>query len=66
MHRNPGFLGWLAIGAVVALADGYALARHKPTMSCVFTQHKGWAVFIMGGVVAHLLLNEVADVVTSS
>lgn len=52
---NPGEIGWLGIAAVVALADGYALARRKTTMSDEFADHMGWGVFLMAGTAAHLL-----------
>lgn len=55
---SPGVLGWIGVGLMVALADGYALRKKKRTMSDVFARHRGWAVFILGGTVAHLVGHE--------
>lgn len=52
---TPGAAGWIAVGVVVAAADGYALAKHLPTMSDEFNRHIGWGLFLLGGTVAHLL-----------
>jgi hypothetical protein len=54
---NPGRWGWLGVAAVVAIFDGYALARKKTTMSDEFANRRGWGVFIAGGTFAHLVLH---------
>ena len=58
---NPGLVGWLAVGVVVAVADGVALAKQKPTMSDVFHRNQALGIFILGGTAAHLLAHRERD-----
>jgi len=52
---SPGLAGWVAVAAVVAMADGYALVRRRETMSDFFASHSGWGFFLLGGTAMHLM-----------
>lgn len=58
---TPGRLGWLGVALVVAVADGYALARRQRTMSDDFADHRGWGVFVLAGTAAHLLAHHTPE-----
>ena len=60
---NPGLAGWIGMGAVAVIADGYAkhkqaqgfLAADYPTMSDEFARNYGWGVVLLAGTFAHLI-----------
>jgi hypothetical protein len=57
---EPGVLGWLAVGAVVVVADAVAIHKRQRTMSSVFRHHYEYALPVLAAIVAHLIYREVS------
>ena len=51
---SPGVKGWLAVAAVVAIADAIALHDDTPTMSAEFAYRSVFGILALGAVAAHL------------
>lgn len=57
-ETSPGVAGWMGVAVSVALADGFAKATHRPTMSDEFNKWFGWGAPVGAAVFAHLVLHK--------
>lgn len=55
---DVGLAGWVAVGAVVVVADAVAIATGRRTMSQAFRSNREWGTVALVAVAAHLLYRE--------